>query len=50
MEVEENERRAINRELHHRIGQSLSALNLNLNLIRSSLPDESLRAVSVRLD
>ncbi len=37
LEVEETERRSINRELHDRIGQNLSTLNLNLNLIRSGL-------------
>jgi signal transduction histidine kinase len=37
LEVEETERRSINRELHDRIGQNLSILNLNLNLIRSGL-------------
>jgi two-component system sensor histidine kinase UhpB len=47
--VEETERRNINRELHDRIGQKLAALNLNLNIIRSQLPQESLRVVSARL-
>src|SRR2546421_10117255 len=37
LEVEETERRSINRELHDHIGQNLSMLNLNLNLIRSGL-------------
>jgi len=43
--VEETERRNINRELHDRIGQSLSALNINLNIIRSQLSPESLDVV-----
>jgi len=47
--VEETERRNINRELHDRIGQKLAALNINLNIIRSQLPQESLRVVSARL-
>ena len=47
--VEETERRNINRELHDRIGQSVSALNINLNIIRSQLPQESLDVVGARL-
>ena len=46
--VEETERRNINRELHDRIGQSLSALNISLNIIRSQLPKESLDVVGAR--
>src|SRR5262249_32022968 len=34
LETEETERRKINRELHDRIGQNLSALGLSLNLVR----------------
>jgi two-component system sensor histidine kinase UhpB len=48
--VEETERRNINRELHDRVGANLSALNLNLSVLRSQLPRESLRAVGTRLD
>lgn len=44
MEVEESERRSINRELHDRVGQGLSALNLNLGLIRSALGRDALGA------
>ena len=47
-ESEETERRNINRELHDRVGQNLSALNINLNLIRFGLPQESLGAVGNR--
>lgn len=47
--VGEIERRKINRELHDRIGQNLAALNINLNIIRSQLPPESLQAVSAHL-
>ena len=46
--VEETERRNINRELHDRVGQSLSALNINLNIIRSQLPQHSLDVVGAR--
>ena len=44
----ETERRNINRELHDRVGQSLSALNINLNIIRSQLPQHSLDVVGAR--
>jgi PAS domain S-box-containing protein len=47
--VEETERRNINRELHDRIGQSLAALNISLNIIRSQLPQESLDMIGARL-
>ena len=48
--VEETVRRTINRELHDRVGASLSALNLNLSIVRSQLPPESLRAVGARIE
>ncbi|HEX7811149.1 MAG TPA: PAS domain S-box protein [Burkholderiales bacterium] len=50
MEAEETERRSINRELHDRIGQNLSALSLSLNLVRSGISKHSLRDVGPRLD
>lgn len=51
MEVEDAERRRINRELHDRVGQSLSALNLNLDLIRNGLETDSPKvALNTRLD
>jgi len=37
VEVQEEERRAIARELHDRVGQSLAALNLNLTIINNQL-------------
>ena len=49
VEVQEEERRAIARELHDRVGQSLAALNLNLTIVNnelSSLVDEQ---VNLRL-
>jgi two-component system sensor histidine kinase UhpB len=49
-EVEEAERRRINHELHDRIGQSLSALSLSLDLIRPELDKRSSKAVKLRLD
>ena len=47
--VEETARRNINRELHDRVGQNLAALNINLNIIRSRLSQQSLDAVGARL-
>jgi len=40
MEAEETERKNINRELHDRIGQNLSALMINAELLRTRLPPE----------
>jgi PAS domain S-box-containing protein len=37
-EVQESERKALARELHDQVGQKLTALNLNLNLIAARLP------------
>lgn len=48
-EVEEDERRKISRELHDRIGSELSAINLNLDIIRSVMPGNTPEAVSRRL-
>jgi len=50
IDAEDGIRRAITRELHDRVGASLSALNLNLSILRSQLPQESLRVVEARLD
>ncbi len=47
--MEETERRKINRELHDRVGQSLAALNINMNIVRSQLPQASLDVVGPRL-
>lgn len=49
LEVEEAERRSISRELHDRIGQDLSALNLIFGMLRSQLPEESKTAAMARL-
>jgi PAS domain S-box-containing protein len=50
IESEDSVRRTINRELHDRVGAHLSALNLSLSILRSQLPQESLRAAGARLD
>ena len=43
VQVEENERRRIARELHDRVGQNLSALNINLDILLGRLADPVLR-------
>jgi signal transduction histidine kinase len=50
VEVEESERRNINRELHDRVGQNLSALNLSLGIMRNTLAEGPPHEVSARLD
>ncbi len=48
-EAEEAERSAINRELHDRVGQNLSALGLLLTMIHDELPADAQRALAPRL-
>ncbi len=48
--VEEAERRAISHELHDRIGQDLSAINLNIDLMRMQLPVEVQKILQTRLN
>ena len=43
VEAEETERRRIARELHDRVGQNLSALNINLDILLGQLRDEPAR-------
>ena len=50
IEVEESERRNINRELHDRVGQNLSALNLSLGIMSNELSGPPPHDVSARLD
>jgi PAS domain S-box-containing protein len=38
VELQESERKELSRELHDRIGQSLTALNINLNILGTALP------------
>ena len=49
LNVEEEERRRISRELHDEVGQSMQVIRLYLEMIRSSLPEEA-RHVAERLD
>jgi PAS domain S-box-containing protein len=48
--VQEDERRRLARELHDKVGQELTALNLNLSLIRDALPDDLGDKVAIHLD
>jgi len=48
-EVEESERRRLARELHDRIGQNVTALSLNLNVVRGELPADALQKVHAHL-
>ena len=43
VQAEENERRRIARELHDQVGQNLSALNINLDIVLGSLKEAALR-------
>ena len=48
-EAEEAERRAVVRALHDRVGQNLTALDLNLSTVRSQLAEHGLDDLSSRL-
>ncbi len=50
VEVQEEERHAIARELHDRVGQNLAALTLNLNILRNQLSGEILEKIGTRLN
>jgi len=50
IEVEEAERRAINRELHDRLGQGLATLKLTLSLIHAGLSEDNRKVVGERMD
>ncbi|MBI5648795.1 MAG: PAS domain S-box protein [Ignavibacteriae bacterium] len=49
-ETEEAERRALSRELHDDVGQNLTGLLLNLNIVRNQLLPDSLERVGKRLE
>ncbi len=50
VEAEETERRRLSRELHDQVGQNLTAMGINLNIIRSLIPDAAKGDVYLRLD
>jgi PAS domain S-box-containing protein len=47
--LQESERKELARELHDRIGQSLTALNINLNILSTSLPPQASKELRIRL-
>jgi len=49
-EVTEDERQQLARELHDQVGQNLTALGINLNIVRSQLPEEAAAPARSRLD
>ena len=49
MDIQEEERRAIARELHDRVGQTLTALNLNLTIVSDQLASQATGHIRVRL-
>ena len=49
-EVTEAERQRLARELHDQVGQNLTALGINLNIVRSQMPEEAAAPVRSRLD
>ncbi len=50
VEVQEDERRALARELHDRVGQTLAALNINLIIINSQLSPDVTELIGTRLN
>jgi PAS domain S-box-containing protein len=49
VEVQEQERYALSRELHDRVGQSLTALNLNMTIIGDQISEKKASPISGRL-
>ena len=50
VEVQDEERRAIARELHDRVGQTLAALNINMMIMQGQLPQEVKDQLGSRMD
>ena len=49
VDIQEEERRAIARELHDRVGQTLTALNLNLTIVGDQLASQATAHITERL-
>ena len=49
-ETEENERQQMARELHDQVGQNLTVLGINLNLVRAHMPEQTPALARSRLD
>lgn len=50
VEATEAERQRLARELHDQVGQNLTALNINLNIVRTQVPEGTAAQVRSRLD
>jgi two-component system sensor histidine kinase UhpB len=50
VEVQEVERRELVRKLHDEVGQNLTALSINLNIVHSQLPPETVTKTATRID
>jgi PAS domain S-box-containing protein len=50
VEAQEDERRVLARELHDRIGQTLSALNMNLTIMDAQLSEDAKQRFGSRMD
>jgi PAS domain S-box-containing protein len=50
VEVQEVERRGLVRKLHDEVGQSLTALSINLNIVHNQLPPETATKMATRID
>ena len=50
VDVQETERRQFSRELHDRIGQNLTALSINLDIMKSQMGENGNSALRTRLD
>jgi signal transduction histidine kinase len=49
-EVEDAERQRLARELHDQVGQNLTALGINLNIIRSQIPEDTAETIGFHLE
>jgi signal transduction histidine kinase len=50
VDMQESERRQFSRELHDRVGQNLTALSINLDIMRSQVPENGNNALRTRID
>lgn len=50
VDVQESERRQFSRELHDRVGQNLTALSINLDIMKSQVPENGNHALRTRID
>jgi len=49
-EVQESERRSLAQELHDRVGQNLTALNINLNILKGAIGPAGTALIGARID